>query len=325
MTQQVPTKEGKVPFQTPRELGHDFLCSTYYKIFGDLSSGSPPVVVAHGGPGAGHEYLLSFAELWPQYGLPVVFYDQIGCGASTHLPQTAGDKTFWHEALFLAELNNLIDALRLRDGPGFHFLGQSWGGMFGATFAATRPRGLQRLILASGLASKDLSVRSIQLRRKQLPSETLRVLEEYEKKGEYDNPAYREALMVFNKTFVCREDPLPELLMPAFKNLSEDKTVYGTMTGPSIHVQIGSMMGWSSIPNLPQITAPTLVYNGEYDTSHDIAQVPFFELIPRVRWITFADAGHMCHLESGGLKEKVLKVVGEFLIQGREVAEDPER
>lgn len=229
MAQQTPTREGIIPFQTPRELGHDLLCSTYYKVFGDLSSGAPAVVIGHGGPGAGHEYLLSFAELWPQYGIPVVFYDQIGCGASTHLPQTAGDKRFWHEALFIAELNNLVNALHLRDGPGFHFLGQSWGGMLGAVFAATRPHGLRRLVLASGLASKDLSIRGIQLRRSELPPGTLRVLEEYEQKGEYDNPAYREALMVFNKMFACRDDPLPEMLLPAFKNLREDKTVYGTM------------------------------------------------------------------------------------------------
>lgn len=61
--------------------------------------------------------------------------------------------------------------------------------------------------------------------------------------------------------------------------------------------------------------APTLVYNAEYDTSHDVAQIPFFELIPRVRWITFHGGSHMCHLEGGGLREKILKVVGEFLIQ----------
>jgi L-proline amide hydrolase len=59
------------------------------------------------------------------------------------------------------------------------------------------------------------------------------------------------------------------------------------------------------------------VYNGEYDTSHDIAQVPYFERIPSVRWITFANGGHMCHLERG-LREKVLKTVGDFLTQGEE-------
>lgn len=75
------------------------------------------------------------------------------------------------------------------------------------------------------------------------------------------------------------------------------------------------MNDWTVIARLPKIDVPTLVYNGEYDTSHDIAQVPFFELIPRVRWLTFPNGGHMCHLEAGGLRERILKVVGEFLTQ----------
>lgn len=85
--------------------------------------------------------------------------------------------------------------------------------------------------------------------------------------------------------------------------------------GPSPLIINGSLKTWTVVPQLANITAPTLVYNGEHDTSHDIAQVPFFELIPRVRWITFPGSGHMCHLEDGGLRERVLKVVGEFLTQ----------
>jgi L-proline amide hydrolase len=78
---------------------------------------------------------------------------------------------------------------------------------------------------------------------------------------------------------------------------------------------MGSFRDWSCIPHLHQIAVPTLVYNGEFDTSHDITTVPFFEHIPRVRWITFPDAGHMCHLEGPELREKVFRIVGEFLTQ----------
>lgn len=101
--------------------------------------------------------------------------------------------------------------------------------MFGATFAATRPRGLQRLVLASGLASNELSMRSIQIRRGELPPDVTKLMEDCEQRRDLENPAYQEALMLFNKTFVCREDPVPSELMPAFKHLSEDKTVYGTV------------------------------------------------------------------------------------------------
>ena len=413
--------EGTVPFHV---ASIDTPCSTYYKVVGDLSCGSPPVVFLHGGPGGGHEYLLPFAELWPRYGLPVVFYDQIGCGASTRLPQTAGDKNFWREELFLAELNNLLDHLNLRHGPGFHLLGQSWGGMLGAAFAATRPQGLRRLILASALADQKLADRGVRLLREQMPSQTQRMLEETERKGDFDSKTYKEVVSMFYKKHVCRAEPFPpEELLPALNHLTQDTTVYGTMWvayvpytafnaaspqrtvkhdsdfeallrsrlpnleqhsrrsdlnltlwkwassifnghffspvnlltsllwnfcysksifssnvlgffvqstlfltvhwsffhswryryGPSFLNVNGSLIDWTCIPRLSQIAVPTLVYNGEHDTSHDICTAPFFEHIPRVRWITLPNAGHMCHLEGKEQRERVLRLVGEFL------------
>ncbi|PSR82549.1 Alpha/Beta hydrolase protein [Coniella lustricola] len=310
------TKEGKIPFQPP---GTDVSGSTYYKIFGDLSIGAPPVVILHGGPGVGHEYLLTFANLWHEYGLPVIFYDQVGCASSTHLPQMAGDKDFWQESLFVAELQNLLDHFSLCDanGPGFHLYGHSFGGRLAAAFATSRPQGLQRLVLASALASTDLSIRGNELRRHELPTQTREVLEKCVANRDFGSAAFKEASMIYNKTFFCREEPMPELLMPALKHMSET-AVMETILGPSIHLNPGegSMSGWTCIPRLPQIKVPTLVYNAEFDTSHDISQVPFFELIPRVRWITFAKGSHMCHLERE-VKDKVLKVVGDFLIQDR--------
>lgn len=222
-----PTAEGHIPFKAPGTL--DVPCSTYYKVFGDLSSGVPPVIFLHGGPGGGHEYLLSFAELWPQYGLPVVLYDQIGCGASTHLPHKAGDKDFWQESLFVAELDNLIDHLKLADGPGYHIFGQSWGSMLGVAFAARQPPGLQRLVLANGLASIDLSEKSIQLCRSEMPIDAQEVLRKAVQEADYTSQAFHDAMAIFSKNFVCRADPLPEDWMLSLKHLGEDKTVYGTM------------------------------------------------------------------------------------------------
>ena len=126
--------ENTLPFTVPYV---NQPCFTYYKTVGDLSSGSTRLIILHGGPGSGHEYLLPFARLWQLFGTPMIFYDQIGCASSTHLPQTAGDESLWQESLFIAELNNLLDCLNLRDGPGFHILGHSWGGRLAAAFAAS--------------------------------------------------------------------------------------------------------------------------------------------------------------------------------------------
>ena len=88
-----------------------------------------------------------------------------------------------------------------------------------------------------------------------------------------------------------------------------------TRYGPSTLTCIDCLVGWTIIPRLPSIKAVTLVFNGEHDSSGDICTAPFFEHIPHVRWLTFRNASHMCHMEEGGLREYVLEVVGDFLIE----------
>ena len=227
-------REGTVPFK----IQHiDTTCHTYYKIIGDLSSNSPRLVVLHGGPGTGHEYLLPFGRLWQQFGIPVVFYDQIGCAASTRLLQTTGDESFWQESLFLAELDNLLDSLQLRDGPGYHILGHSWGGRIAAAFATTQPQGLQRLVLASGIASSQSWVEGIQIIRRQLPSDAQLAIDEEEQKGNFDSARFRDAMNAFFRNYFCRAEPFPpKELLPAFKHMSEDKTVRETMSVYSVTI-----------------------------------------------------------------------------------------
>jgi pimeloyl-ACP methyl ester carboxylesterase len=108
--------------------------------------------VLHGGPGACHEYLLPLTDL--SSSRPLIFYDQIGNGKSTHLPDKAGDEAFWSVTLFQNELNNLISHLGLKDRP-IDVFGHSWGGMLAAVWAATpsSSANLRRLVIANSLAS----------------------------------------------------------------------------------------------------------------------------------------------------------------------------
>lgn len=78
----------------------------------------------------------------------------------------------------------------------------------------------------------------------------------------------------------------------------------------------GTLQDWSCVPVLPQIDVPTLVYNGEFDLAQDRVTAPFFELIPRVRWVTLPGAGHMMHVESEELLQKILALIGSFLRGG---------
>lgn len=226
---EIQTVEGTVPFTVPSIDSPGF---TFYKIFGDLRSG-PPLVVLHGGPGSAHEYMLPYAKLWTQYHIPVVFYDQIGCASSAHIRQKSGDKLFWNDDLFIAELENILDTLHLRDsdGPGFDLLGHSWGGMLAAAFASRRPRGLRKLVLASALASVDHWRQCLPVFKSKLSAEERLAVEDTLNRGDVENfsPAFKAAESTYLKTFWCRVDPTPPELLAIKKHNENDSTVRKTM------------------------------------------------------------------------------------------------
>lgn len=80
-----------------------------------------------------------------------------------------GDEDFWSFDLFIRELDNLINSLDLRD-RGFYLLGQSWGGMLASAYAMHQPqgkspKGLKKLVVASGPASIPLYGKRVPLPR----------------------------------------------------------------------------------------------------------------------------------------------------------------
>jgi hypothetical protein len=80
---------------------------TWYRVFGDLSSSVTPLVCIHGGPGFCHNYLLNHRALTDTHSIPVIFYDQIGSGLSTRLPETASTTDFpdfWTVEIFHEQL-----------------------------------------------------------------------------------------------------------------------------------------------------------------------------------------------------------------------------
>lgn len=160
------TMEGEVEFTVS---GVDKLCKTWYKVFGDLKSSSRPLVALHGGPGVVHNYLLALSDLATTHSIPVVLYDQLGNGRSTHLPDKMGDEAFWTEELFITQLKALLSHLDIEDD--FDLLGHSWGGMVSARFATSHPPGLKHLVLASSPASMQLWVEAANRLRSKLPED----------------------------------------------------------------------------------------------------------------------------------------------------------
>jgi L-proline amide hydrolase len=221
-----PTKEGTIPFLVP---GANKECFTYYKIFGSLKSDKTPCVLVHGGPGLSHDYMLSCLPLYSQFEIPLVFYDQIGNGLSTHLQEKNGDEEFWTEEIFHHELESLLSKLEL-DVRGYDLLGHSWGGMMGSTFAGKQPKGLRKLILSNSPASMPPWINAYLAYRNKLPQEMQDVLQKHEDAGTEESEEYQGIMLnEFFKRHMCSVTPWPEDFARSFEWAGKDGTVALTM------------------------------------------------------------------------------------------------
>jgi L-proline amide hydrolase len=291
-----PTTTGSVEFGDRQ---------TWYRITGDLGSGVTPLVVAHGGPGGTHDYLLTIADI-AREGRPVVHYDQVGNGRSTHLRDRGAD--FWTVDLFVAELRNLVDKLGI--GGGYHLLGQSWGGMLGAEHAIRRPTGLRSLIISDSPASMPLWLSAAAALRAELPSDVQETLTRHESLGSTDSSEYAAAMEVFYDRHVCRVLPRPDELARTFAAIADDPTVYYTMNGPSEFHVIGTLKEWSVVDTAHRIQVPTLLISGRFDEATPATVQPFADAIPDVRWHIFEHSSHVPHIEE---RDEYMALVQEFL------------
>jgi L-proline amide hydrolase len=284
---------------------------TWYRITGDLSSSTTPLVVLHGGPGCTHHYVLRIAELAqrdgvPGPGRPVIHYDQVGSGRSTRLKDEPQE--FWTVQLFLDQLDSLLADLGIADD--YDLLGQSWGGMLAAEHAVRQPAGLRRLVIADSPASMETWVKAANELRAELPDDVQKTLTEHEQAGTIDSPEYLAASEVFYARHVCRVQPMPPEVQATFDLLAEDPTVYRAMNGPTEFHVTGSLRHWSIVDRLSDINVPTLVISGRYDEATPEVVAPYVDNIPDSRWVLFEESSHMPHVEE---PDRYMEVVDSFL------------
>lgn len=280
---------------------------TWFRSYGECATGKLPLLIAHGGPGMTHDYLVPLADL-ANDGRQVVLYDQLGNGKSSHLAWKGEDTSFWTPELFLNELAELINHLDF--GTGMHFLGQSWGGMLGIEYAVQRPKELVSLILANTPSSMVTWAEEVGKLRTALPVGIRRVLDECEASGKTDSLEYTEATLEFYRRHLCRLEPWPEGMQRTYDQVVQFPTVYRTMIGPNEFHITGSLDTWDMDDRLKNIEVPTLVLHGEFDEATDEVVRASRDRIPIVEYTRIAGASHTPHLEQWA---QTIHVVSEFL------------
>jgi len=184
--------------------------------------------------------------------------------------------------------------------------------MLAASHALRNPSGLNRLAIMSSPPSMPLWVAEQNKLKSELPKEVQDIMKKHEDAGTTSDKEYEAAVQVFYDRHLCKLKPMPPDLAASFEGLEKDPTVYHTMNGPNEFYVIGTLKDWNIIDQLHKINVPTLLTNGRYDEATDTAVYPFFNNIPRVKWVQFTESSHMSHLEETG---RVVEVVGQFFTQ----------
>ncbi|KAI0719392.1 proline-specific peptidase [Cerioporus squamosus] len=287
----VGIKEGHIPFPYQGET-HE----TYYKVFGDLENRTrTPVIVLHGGPGMSHDYTLPLADL-ADHSYPVIFYDQIGNGRSTHLPDKPTD--FWNIDLFLDEFDNLVQHFGIQDG--YHIVGHSWGGMMASELIVRRqPKGLKKLVISDSPSAIALWRKSFMELLDKFPQK----VKDAVAKGFEDRIGYWNAMLEVYAVHGCRVKPLPKDLETSLLY------IYGENADRTVD-KAPILTGWNIEGRLHEINVPTLVLNGRYDIAQDYVTRAYAEKIPGAKFITFEESSHTPFFEE---REKYIQTVAEFL------------
>jgi len=326
---------GSVPFSI---RGETF--KTGYRTAGDIKS-RRPLVCLHGGPGMPSSYMDPFGHLQAEYGIPVVLYDQFGCGESqptdpediTRMEKINPKNDIWSLELFTDELDNLLQHLGITDD--FDLLGHSWGGVLASQYTIDRqPEGLKNLILANtGPTVHDWCESSIQLiesgvhnfprlhrnvlifaeNHEDLDTKlTKEEIADLQSRGiTIESPEYQAAVAQFMFSFTLRVQPWPESWSKALANVSHNP-VNRIMWGSGWLKANGVLAQWSVKEHLHKIRARTLVYNGAYEQAQDFVVAPFVDSIPNNKWIKFSNSSHCPHYEE---EERCMEVISEFLLK----------
>jgi proline-specific peptidase len=220
----------------------------YYEVRGD--GGGVPLLVLHGGPAGGHEYMTTLGGMLGAQ-RRVVLYDQLGCGRSDR----PDDPSLWRIERFAEEVGEVRAALGL---DRVHLLGQSFGGMLAIEYMLGDPAGVVSLVLADTTASMPLAIQGLARMRAELPDDARAALDEGERTGELETPAYGQALFAYYQRHVYRLEPWPPELVAMGQSMMGNP-VYLQMWGPNELTPKGNLSSLDRTDSLAGIAVPTLV------------------------------------------------------------------
>jgi proline iminopeptidase len=227
--------------------------SIYWKTIG--AGPKTPLLLLHGGPGAGHNYLEPMGALGDER--PVILYDQLGCGRA----DSPADEKIYTIQRAVDEVDAVRKALGLEKIVLF---GNSWGSMLAIEYLCQgRGAGVEKLVLSGALASVPQTVAGMQRLIAALPDGKGQRLHELEAANQEASPEYQDIVKLFYDTHLCRADPTGKFAESG--EIVAKSIAYRVMNGPNEFTITGVIKDWDRRKDLGKITLPTLITTGEFD------------------------------------------------------------
>ena len=272
------------------------------------------VLVIHGGPGIPYlEPWTGLASLTSSYRFQ--YYDQRGCGQSTHPIDTFSSNNYYQnmtkldQALGLgAQIADIERIRRILGEEKLILIGHSFGGMVASLYAAEFPEHVQALILISPAETLVMPPPSgglyTQVRRR-LPAAQLPAYDAYLKRYfDYQNlfSQSEQSLVQLNNEFVpFYKQALPQANIPA-------EAGQGGWVVQAIFMSMGTRSDYR--PALKAVNAPVLVLHGSDDTQPEKSSRMYADAFPNAQFKVIDGATHFPFEEQPAV---FAKIVGDFL------------
>ena len=252
-----------------------------------FGNGAIKVLLLHGGPGVGHEYMEAFESFLPYAGCTMYEYAQLGNFNSDQ----PNDTTLWTVPRYLEEIEQVRKGLGL---DSFYLIGHSWGGMMTMEYCIKYQQHLKGAVISNMTASIPDYVRYITSLKRKLAAPVVAKLDSYEKAGTYAKSEEYQKIVkdsLYNR-YICRLNPWPDPVERTFKHYNPQ--VYNTMQGDNEFIVTGNFKNWTAWDRLNTIKIPTLVIGSNYDEMDTLDIHKMGTLIPNSRVMICPNGSHMC-------------------------------
>lgn len=246
------------------------------------------ILLLHGGPAMTHEYMECFESFFPKEGFEFYEYDQLG----SYYSDQPKDSSLWTTARFVEEVEQVRKAIGA-DKSNFYVLGNSWGGILAMEYALKYQANLKGLLVSNMMAScPEYGKYAEEVLAKQLDPIVLREIKALEAAGEFSNPRYMELLIPnFYHEHICRLPDWPDGFNRSMKHANGE--IYTMMQGPSEFGVGGRLANWDIKNRLKEITVPTLMIGGKYDTMDPKAMEEQSKLVQHGRYLYCPEGSHL--------------------------------